>query len=85
MAAMEQALATEKRSVSQTFQTLVNHPILWISVQTRMAIILGIILLKFTKPDLGGSLLTIGVAIVLGLASALPMSRQVRVQEGPAD
>ena len=85
MAAMEQALATEKRSVSQTFQTLVNHPILWISVQTRVAIILGIILLKFTKPDLGGSLLTIGVAIVLGLASALPMSRPVRVQEGPGD
>ena len=49
------------------------------------AIVLGIILLKFTKPDLGGSLLTIGVAIVLGLASALPVSRQVRTQEGSAD
>ena len=85
MTAIEQALATEKGSVSQTFHDLVNHPILWISIQTRVAIILGIVLLKFTKPDLGGSLLTIGVAIVLGLASALPMSRPVRVQEGPAD
>ena len=85
IAAMEQALTAEKRSISQTFQDLVNHPILWVSIQTRVAIILGIILLKFTKPDLGGSLLTIGVAIVLGLASALPMSRPVRVQEGPAD
>jgi hypothetical protein len=85
MAAIEQALATEKGSVSHTFQDLVNHPILWISIRTRVAIILGIVLLKFTQPDLGGSLLTIGVAIVLGLASALPMSRQVRVQEGPAD
>ena len=85
MVAMEQALTTEKRSISQTFRDLVNHPILWVSIQTRVAIILGIILLKFTKPDLGESLLTIGVAIVLGLASALPMSRRVRVQEGPAD
>ena len=85
MAAMEQALATEKGSVSHTFHDLVNHPILWISIRTRVAIILGIVLLKFTQPDLGGSLLTIGVAIILGLASVLPMSRPVRVQEGPAD
>jgi hypothetical protein len=63
----------------------VNHPILWISNQTRVAIILGLVYLKIAKPDLGGSLLTIGVAIVLGLASALPMSRPVRVQEGPGD
>ena len=85
MAAIEQALATEKGSVSQTFHDLVSHPILWISVQTRVAIILGIVLLKFTKPDLGASLLTIGLAIILGLASAFPMFRRVRVQEGSAD
>src|SRR5512143_1828866 len=72
MAAIEQALATEQGSVSQTLHDLVSHPILWISVRTRVAIILGIVLLKFTKPSLGASLLTIGVAIVLGLASALP-------------
>jgi hypothetical protein len=85
MAAIEQALATEKGSVSQTCRDLVHHPILWISIRTRVAIILGIILLKFTKPDLGASLLTIGIAIVFGLASALPMTRRVRTQERPAD
>jgi hypothetical protein len=85
MAAIEQTLVTEKGFISQTFHDLVNHAILWISIQTRVAIILGIILLKIAKPDLGGSLLTIGVAIVLGFASALPRSRRVRVQEGPAD
>ena len=85
MAAIEQALAAEKGSVSQTFHNLVNHPILWISNQTRVAIILGIVYLKIAKPDLGGSLLTIGIAIILGLASALPMPRRARVQEGPAD
>jgi hypothetical protein len=85
LAAIEQALATEKGFVSQTFHDLVNQPILWISIQTRVAIILGIVLLKFTKPSLGASLLTIGVAIILGLSSALPMFRRVQVQEGPAD
>lgn len=85
MAAIEQALATEKGSVSQTFQDLVSHPILWISIQTRVAMILGIIFLKIAKPDLGGSLITMGVAIVLGLTSTLPMSRRVRAQEASAD
>ena len=85
MAAIEQALAIEKGPVSQTFHNLVNNPILWISNQTRVAIILGIVYLKIAKPDLGASLLTIAIAIVLGIASALPVPRRVRVQEGPAD
>jgi len=85
MAAIERALTTEKGSVSQTFHNLVNHPILWMSNQTRVAIILGIVYLKIAKPDLGGSLLTIGIAIILGLGSALRMPRRARVQEGPAD
>lgn len=82
---IEHALAVEKGPVSQTFYNLVDNPILWISNQTRVAIILGIVYLKIAKPDLGGSLLTIGIAIVLGLVSALPMPHRARVQEGPAD
>lgn len=85
MAAIGRALAMEKGSVSQTFHNLVIHPILWISIQTRVAIVLGIIFLKIAKPGLGGSLLAIGVAIVLGVSSALPMFRRVRVQEGSTD
>jgi hypothetical protein len=85
MAAIGRALATEKVPLSQTFYSLTNHPLLWISIQTRAAITLGIIFLKIVKPDLVGSLITIGVAIVLGLASALPMPRRERVQEGQAD
>jgi hypothetical protein len=81
MAAIGQALAMEKGPVSQTFHDLVNHPILWISIQTRVAIALGIVFLKIARPDLGGALLTIGVAIVLGIASALPMLRPVRAHE----
>ncbi|NIM50213.1 MAG: hypothetical protein GTO22_13335 [Gemmatimonadales bacterium] len=85
MMAIGRALATKKGPVSQTFQNLVNDPILWISIQTRVAIALGIVFLKIAKPDLAGSLLTIGVAIVLGLASTLPVPRRERAQAGPAD
>jgi hypothetical protein len=82
MMAIGRALANEKAPLSQTFYSLANQPLLWISIQTRVAIALGIIFLKIAKPDLGGSLLTIGIAIVLGIASALPMPRRQRAQEG---
>src|SRR5512147_1083297 len=80
MMAIGRALATEKVPLSQTFYSLANHPLLWISIQTRVAIALGIIFLKIAKPDWGGSLITIGVAIVLGVATALPIFRRERAQ-----
>jgi len=85
MAAVGRTLATEHGEVSQTFHLLANHPLLWISIQTRVAITLGIVLLKAVKPELAGSLLIIGVAFVLGLVSALPMPRRERAHEGSAD
>jgi hypothetical protein len=85
MAAIGQAFAMDKGSVSQTFQSLINDPMLWISVHTRAAIVLGIILLKIATPGLGGSLFTIGVAVVLGVASAWPMRRPMQVRQGSAD
>ncbi len=84
MAAIGRTLVAEKVSLSHTFYSLANHPLLWISVQTRVAITLGIVFLKTAKPDLGGSLLTIGVAIVLGLVSALPIPRRERARGGSA-
>lgn len=85
MAAIGRALVKENGPISQIFQNLVNDPILWISIQTRIAIVLGIVLLKISKPDLGGSLLTIGVAIVLGIASALPRFRMARAHDASTD
>ena len=85
MAAIGRALASEKGTLSPSLQQLVSHPLLWISIQTRVAMALGIVFLMTVKPDLGGSLLTIGVATALGFAFALPMTRIQRVQEGPAD
>ena len=85
MASIGQALTKEKGPVSQAFQSLANHPFLWISIQTRVAIALGIVFLKTTKPDIWGSLLTIGVAIILGIASTLPLPRHEQVQERSAN
>jgi hypothetical protein len=50
-----------------------------------VAIALGIIFLKIAKPDWGGSLITIGIAIVLGAASVLPMLRRERAQAASAN
>jgi hypothetical protein len=58
---------------------------LWISIQSRAAIVLGIIFLRIAKPELGGSLLTIGAAIVFGIASALPMARREQAREASTD
>jgi TRAP-type mannitol/chloroaromatic compound transport system permease large subunit len=75
----------EKGSVSQTFHNLINDLGLWVSIQIRVAIVLGIIFLKIATPGLGGSLLTIGAAIMVGLVSALPMLRRARVHETSLD
>ena len=85
MTAISRALASEKGSVSQTFHNLVNNPVLWISIQIRVALVLGIIFHKIATPGLGGALLTIGIALVLGLLLVLPMFRPVRVHEVPTD
>ena len=85
MMAIGQALTKEKGPVSQSFHNLINNPILWISIQTRVAVALGIIFLKIANPDFVGSLLTIGAAIILGIASTLPMFRPVRAHAASAD
>jgi D-alanyl-lipoteichoic acid acyltransferase DltB (MBOAT superfamily) len=85
MMAVGRAMITEKGPVSSILRSLTNDPLLLISNQTRLAITLGIVFLMTIKPGLGGSLLTIATAIVLGLAFSLPTMRQKRAQEKPAD
>jgi len=85
MKAIGRALVTERGPLSPTFHRLANQPLLWVSIQTRVAILLGIVLLKTAKPDLSGSLLILGAALVLGLASALPLPRRARIHETTAN
>jgi len=80
MAAIGRALTAENGPVSASLHDLLHHPLLWISLQTRVAIALGIVFLMTLKPDLSGSLLAIVIAAILGLASALAMLRRERAQ-----
>jgi hypothetical protein len=81
MAAIGPAVAAERGSLSPTLRQRLRDPLLWASIQTRVAIALGIVFLMTVKPGLGGALLTIGLAVVLGIASALPAWSRVRLQE----
>jgi Predicted integral membrane protein (DUF2269) len=48
----------------------IHDPILWATSQTTAALLLGIVFLMTTKPNLGGSLIVMAVALVLGLLSS---------------
>jgi hypothetical protein len=85
MAAVGQALVMKKGTITQEFYNRANNSLLSISIQTRVAIALSIVFLKIAKPDLIGSLLTVGVAIVLGIVSALYMPRRVQIQATSTD
>ncbi len=75
---LEKALTDEKGPLSQNFRELANHRRMELSLKTRMTITLGIIFLMTVKPGLEGSLLTMAVAIVTGLAWSIytPIRKQ---------
>jgi hypothetical protein len=81
LAAFAHALAAERGTLSQNVSSLANHPLLEISLKTRVAIALGIVFLITAKPDLGRSLLTMAVAVVIGLAWAMYMPRREQAQK----
>jgi hypothetical protein len=58
--------------LSQEDALRLNNPLFLASVQTRVAILLAIVFLMTDKPALGGSVLAVLAACVLGLGSALP-------------
>src|SRR5262249_46821979 len=71
--AIGQAAAVEKGAVSLIFQEFIQHPLLWAGIQSRLIIALGIVFLMTVKPDLVGSLITVGITLVLSVVLALPM------------
>lgn len=68
---IHRALSTGNREQQRFPDELIHRPALWISIQVRVTIALGIVFLMTVKPGLTGSLLTIAIAAVLGLVSAL--------------
>lgn len=81
IAAMGHMLATEKGALSDLFHRQAVQPLLWISIQSRATLLLGITFLMVGKPEPAISLLTLGVSIVLGLILAIPFFSRERVQE----
>ena len=57
-----------------------HDPLLSTALQTLVALLLGIVFLMTPKPSLPGSLIIIAVALALGLASGLLISRAARTQ-----
>jgi hypothetical protein len=80
MGTIQNAAAAESGPLSPALRQRLNDPRLWISIQIRTAIALGIVFLMTVRPDLVRSLVTIGTAVILGVASALPMWRRGRAK-----
>jgi hypothetical protein len=72
MAAIGRALLTDNGPISSSLHDLLHNALLWLSLRIRVSIALGIVVLMTLKPDLLGSLITMAVAIALGLAFSLP-------------
>ncbi len=62
----------------QSLEQRIHDPVLLTALQTVTILLLGIVFLMTNKPSLIGSLIVIAVALVLGVASGLLVSRATR-------
>jgi uncharacterized membrane protein len=58
-----------------------HDPVLGTALHTAAAVVLGIVFLMTTKPMLIGSIISMAVFVILGLASGLPFWRAARVRQ----
>ena len=84
LAALGRELTMHQGALAAPVRERLQHPRFVASIQTRVALVLGIVFLMTVKPDLGGALLTIGVAVVLGLGASVPAWRRERARRIPA-
>ncbi len=68
---VRRAADAERGALSPTLVRQLRNPFLWISIQTRLGIALGIVFLMTVKPGLGEATLVIVAAVVLGVGSSL--------------
>jgi hypothetical protein len=64
----------------QSLEQRIYDPVLFTALQTIAVLLFGIVFLMTTKPSLAGSLIVIVVALALGLASGLLVSRVTRTR-----
>jgi hypothetical protein len=64
----------------QSLEQRIYDPVLFTALQTIAVLLFGIVFLMTTKPSLAGSLIVMVVALALGLASGLLVSRVTRTR-----
>src|SRR5574341_965059 len=64
--------------LSGDLQHRIRDPIASVSLQTRVAMVVGIVFLMSVKPDWAGSVITLAVSVLIGLASAWPLQASRR-------
>jgi hypothetical protein len=72
-------LAGQRGPLSPELRQRLHDPLFVASIQIRTAIALGIVYLMTTRPDAAGSVVAIGMAIVVGVAFSFPALSRVRV------
>ena len=73
LAPLETTLKGERGTLAPDRLEQLRNSLLLASVRGRAGILLGILALMKFKPDVVGSVLTIAVALLLGVVSALPI------------
>jgi uncharacterized membrane protein len=68
-------------ALSEALKQRTHDPVLLTLVQTVAALLLGIVFLMTTKPDLAGSLIVMAIALLLGLLASLLVSRKQRARQ----
>ncbi len=63
-----------------TLSVPIHDPLLGTALQTVAAVVLGIVFLMTNKPSFNGAILVMGIFVLLGLASSLPLWRVARTR-----
>ena len=63
-------------ALAEDLRGALRSPLFVASVRTRTAVASGVVFLMTVKPDGAGSLLVVAIALVVGIASAIPLLRQ---------
>jgi hypothetical protein len=81
LAAIGRTINADRGALPAALRRGLRDPRLWVSLQTRLGIVLGIVFLMTVKPGLGVSLLAMAAAAGLGLASSLPAWSRSQVND----
>ena len=73
---IRKSLAAHTGRLPAELQERIRHPSFVMSIQVRATTLLGVVYLMVARLDLSASLMTIGLAVVVGFASALPAWRR---------